>query len=336
MSKTLRNILSFRVDGRILGIGAAFLVFVSGNSLSSATLTYFLAGTAKALSQKDSSRLISVTINDMGTIYEELTLPVPVGALLYAKSLELGPADLITISPEVRLSDNDYVLILRPTRILLKDGGGEQELFTFAKTVEGVLREKAIPLDEFDILEPARDTRASTDMEIRITRITKKEITRTIEVPFKTVKRENPDLTFGITRTLNGGTHGHMQERVLVTQKNGKTVNEEVLATKIIDTPVTEILEVGTKIEIGRIQEGGASWYRFRGGMFAASTTFLKGTYVRVTSLATGKTIIVQINDWGPDPAVHPDRVIDLDAVAFQKLASLSKGLIAVRVEEIL
>lgn len=333
MSKTLRNILSFRIDRKILVGGAAFLVFISGNSLSPATLKYFIAGTAEAFSRKDSSRLISVTINDMGTIYEELTPAIPVEALLRARGLELGPADLVTISPEVRLSDGDYILILRPTKILLKDGGGKQELFTFAKTVEGLLREKSIPLDELDILEPARDMPISPDVEIRITRITKKEITRTIEVPYKTIVKENPDLTFGITRTLDRGAHGHTQERVRVTQKNGKTVKEEVLTTEIIDAPITEILEVGTKIEIGRTREGGASWYRFRGGTFAASTTFRKGTYVRVTSRENGKSVIVQINDYGP---TIPGRVIDLDAVAFKKLAPLSKGVIPVTVEEIL
>jgi rare lipoprotein A (peptidoglycan hydrolase) len=39
------------------------------------------------------------------------------------------------------------------------------------------------------------------------------------------------------------------------------------------------------------------------------------------------------VNDWGPDRSVHPDRVIDLDSVAFKKLASLGAGVIDVRVQ---
>jgi len=41
----------------------------------------------------------------------------------------------------------------------------------------------------------------------------------------------------------------------------------------------------------------------------------------------------VEINDYGPDRGLHPDRVIDLDKVAFQKISSLGAGIINVRVE---
>ena len=36
--------------------------------------------------------------------------------------------------------------------------------------------------------------------------------------------------------------------------------------------------------------------------------------------------------DYGPDRSIHPDRIIDLDKVAFAKLVSLGAGLIDVRV----
>jgi rare lipoprotein A len=67
--------------------------------------------------------------------------------------------------------------------------------------------------------------------------------------------------------------------------------------------------------------------------MFAASTTIAKGNYARVTNTASGKSIIVQINDYGPQ---GKGRVIDLDKVAFQKIASLGAGVIGVKVEEVL
>ena len=81
---------------------------------------------------------------------------------------------------------------------------------------------------------------------------------------------------------------------------------------------------------------GHASWYvhpRYRKELMAASTQFPKGSKVRVTNLANNKTVIVMIKDWGPDPIQHPDRVIDLNKVAFQKIASARSGIIDVRVE---
>lgn len=80
---------------------------------------------------------------------------------------------------------------------------------------------------------------------------------------------------------------------------------------------------------------GTASWYAFKGGDFAASPDFAKGSVLRVHNLDNGKTVDVTINDWGPERDKHPDRVIDLDKVAFSKLASPSVGLINVKVEPI-
>lgn len=78
---------------------------------------------------------------------------------------------------------------------------------------------------------------------------------------------------------------------------------------------------------------GKASWYKYKSGNFAASPDFPKGSKVRVYNVDNGKFVDVVINDYGPDRRLHPDRVIDLDKVAFQKIASLGAGIINVRVE---
>lgn len=78
---------------------------------------------------------------------------------------------------------------------------------------------------------------------------------------------------------------------------------------------------------------GKASWYDFKPGFFAASTIYPMGQKVRVHHIASGKTVDVVINDYGPDPKVHPDRVIDLQKEAFLKLATLGTGVITVRLE---
>lgn len=83
-----------------------------------------------------------------------------------------------------------------------------------------------------------------------------------------------------------------------------------------------EVLSVGT-----------ASWYKYKGGLYAASPDFKKGSLIKVTNLSNGKSVTVTINDWGPERDKHPDRVIDLDAVAFKKLAPTGAGLIKIKIE---
>ena len=78
---------------------------------------------------------------------------------------------------------------------------------------------------------------------------------------------------------------------------------------------------------------GKASWYKYREGLFAASPDFPKGTVLRVHNVDNGKYVDVTVNDYGPDRSIHPDRVIDLDRVAFERIASLGTGIVSVRVE---
>jgi rare lipoprotein A len=93
-------------------------------------------------------------------------------------------------------------------------------------------------------------------------------------------------------------------------------------------------------------EEGVASWYgkRFHGrktasgerydmyGMTAAHPTLPIPSYVRVTSLATGKTVVVRINDRGP---FHKKRIIDLSYAAANKLGYIGNGSTRVRVDSL-
>jgi len=93
-------------------------------------------------------------------------------------------------------------------------------------------------------------------------------------------------------------------------------------------------------------EEGTASWYgrRFHGkktasgelydmyAMTAAHRTLPIPSYVRVTSLENGKSVLVRINDRGP---FHKGRVIDLSYTAAYKLGYVSKGSSQVVVESI-
>jgi len=91
-------------------------------------------------------------------------------------------------------------------------------------------------------------------------------------------------------------------------------------------------------------QRGLGSWYgrKFHGqktssgevydmyGMTAAHPTLPIPSYVRVTSVANGRSVIVRVNDRGP---FHPGRVIDLSYTAAWKLGYVNAGSAPVDVE---
>ena len=93
-------------------------------------------------------------------------------------------------------------------------------------------------------------------------------------------------------------------------------------------------------------QSGLASWYgkRYHGqktssgetydmyAMTAAHPTLPIPSYVRVTNLANGRSVVVRVNDRGP---FKSERVIDLSYVAAYKLGFIQAGQARVEVEAI-
>jgi rare lipoprotein A len=91
-------------------------------------------------------------------------------------------------------------------------------------------------------------------------------------------------------------------------------------------------------------QVGKASWYGelFHGKITASGETFDMnqltaahpelplGSYVRVTNLSNGRSIVVRINDRGP---ITPGRIIDLSYKAAEVLRFNGKGLQKVRLD---
>lgn len=67
--------------------------------------------------------------------------------------------------------------------------------------------------------------------------------------------------------------------------------------------------------------------------MTAAHPTLPLPSYARVTSLATGKSVVVRVNDRGP---FHPGRVIDLSYAAADRIGIAQRGSGEVEVESIL
>lgn len=84
----------------------------------------------------------------------------------------------------------------------------------------------------------------------------------------------------------------------------------------------------------GIMRTGTASWYRYKGCLCAASPDVPKGTKLKVSRQDDPtKSVVVTINDYGPDRAIHPERVIDLDRVAFAAIGNPRGGVLNVTVE---
>ena len=134
---------------------------------------------------------------------------------------------------------------------------------------------------------------------------------------------------------------------IIVTTENAINTNNEDI--KKVEEKKEEIKENKYSLDNYTVvssdsEKGKASYYakKFHGNkttsgekfsiykLTAAHRTLKFGTMVKVTNTDNGKSVVVRINDRGP---FTKSKLIDLSPAAFEGLASLSKGVINVKIE---
>lgn len=201
-----------------------------------------------------------------------------------------------------------------------------------ALSVQEALEQAGVTLAGADFVEPSLETAVTPGMNIAVTRVTVSEETEETKIPFKKVEEEDDSLSFLVKKVAQKGEPGILTTRYKVSRHNDKVVAKEKIEETVTKEPINEKTVVGTKVTVVKKHSGGASWYAHTGTLAAANPWLPFGSYVRVTNTANGKSVIVKINDRGPFGA---GRIIDLDKVAFAKIADLGTGVINVVMEEI-
>lgn len=268
-----------------------------------------------------------------GFRYQTKTNADKVSDFLKEKKLITYSEDLIRPELEGTIGPNAVIYITTNKKLSVKVDGATREVNTIRKTIEKMLLDEKIKLNPFDKIEPGLEELAQNEAEVVITRIEKKKVIEKEEIEFETVVKVDKKVKWKKQTIEQEGKNGVKEVEYEMVYKNGELVSKTKLSSKIVEESKPKIITEGGKIEIVSEQKGLASWYAFKGGMYCASVKYPRGTWLRVTSRDNGKQIIVQVNDYGPDPGTG--KVIDLDKQAFKQLMSLGAGVINVKIEEI-
>lgn len=269
-----------------------------------------------------------VTIKSRNLDFSVLTKAKTTGELLKEQGF-----DDRGLNSDRLLTSGMTIEIKKPIKVILVDAGNERLITTQAVAVSDLLFEEKIALSPVDRVTPELGSFLAEDLKIIIDRIVETEVVERAEIPYKIELEHDPEVFYGQEEVISPGKAGLKEQKFLITYKNGVEIKRKLLTEKVLEKPVTEIRKFGTKIEVEESQEGQASWYSYKKCLCAAHPFYEFGRFVRVTSLSSGKSIIVKINDRGPELTKHPDRMIDLDLVAFKELAPLGVGIIGVKVE---
>lgn len=207
--------------------------------------------------------------------------------------------------------------------------GKDHDVLTNADTVRELLSAMGITSDRDDRVLPSPRTPLKEGMRIRYDAIAFRTRDVRVPIPYTTYTRPSDTLSPGEVRVERSGVDGVMVERTQIKFVNGEAVATVVLSRTILQEAIAARRLVGREHQIEDIQVGDASWYSFAPGSgFTAAHPWLPfGTVVTVTSVASGKSVQVVINDRGP----FGGRIIDLSDEAFARIAPLSQGVCRVR-----
>jgi hypothetical protein len=208
-----------------------------------------------------------------------------------------------------------------------------EHVVTNAATVGQVVRELGIVLGAKDRLEPPASTPPQRGLEVRVLRVGFHTEVERIHLSYSTILRRDRHMEYGARRVIQSGHSGLRVVRYRSKYVDGVRVSRTVLAAHTVRHAVARVIAIGSGFPGCVCDDGSdsgkATWYSQADGLSAAHRTLPMGTVVRVVNLANGKWVNVVIRDRGP---YGSERIIDLSDEAFGRIASLSTGVIRVRI----
>ncbi len=250
-------------------------------------------------------------------------------------SLEITQEDAIVPGLEDKLTDGSRIYIQKSRKMIVSEGGEEKEIYTLRATVGEAVREKSeLNVGEDDILKPEGDSLVEDGIEVAITHVKVEEEKKQEPIVFKTITNEDDKLGWREKKVTQKGVRGTSEVTYKVVYHNEEEISRKKIKEEVVEEPVSEIVTQGTYVKVGKEKKGKASYYARSWGTLNASRDIPRGSYAKVTNLENGKSVIIKINDYGPQ---SPDRIIDMDYVSFSKIGDLATGIIhRVKVEQVL
>lgn len=305
--------------------------------ISSVTLGWLFWPSLKAESQ-ETAVVASATSQD--PLHPVETFAARAGAdNLPAAFVQAGlpyyPEDRISSFPDLSLGLGGVITVERALPVEMVDGKKKYQVRTWQTTVEGLLREKKIDLGADDRIAPALATSLTQGSTVAITRVARTEVKDYETVAYQTIERTDEAMYRGEKKITQEGRNGKREKKYLVIREDGELKSKILVANTIVEAAVDKIIKIGTRLKVGKVVSGKATWYECCGTK-VATDAFKKGTEIRVTNLDNGKQIFVTVD--GCICGGRSELVVDLHPSYFQRLGGqLGQGVFSsVRVEEIL
>lgn len=176
---------------------------------------------------------------------------------VFAKDVEdvLTQAE-VSIVPEDKLSSNLYdpayhgqvIYVNKAFPVQFHVNGAKTELLTTASTVTEFLEENQIVLSAYDVVTPAPEAELTNGTQVVLSKAEIEFVTKTEEIPFKTVSVPNHQANSGTTTVKSEGQNGVKEVSFMRVWRDGVVVEETPTQETVVKEPVNKVVEYGTVV----------------------------------------------------------------------------------------
>lgn len=166
---------------------------------------------------------------------------------LISEDIELSKDEAVFPTEDTEITDGMDIKIAKYKTITLKIGDNEEKKKVLSDTVDDLMEELGIELDEHDVVTTKPANEIVDKGIVGIERVAKKQFSKTEEIPYESEVIESDEMYQGETKVVQAGVKGeqiHTMQNVFV---NDKLVSVENLDTEVVKEPVKEIVHKGTK-----------------------------------------------------------------------------------------
>ena len=161
--------------------------------------------------------------------------------------IKLEKDDMCNFSLDKTLESGMHIRISRKVNIKLMADGETKEYSVPCGTVYSAFEFLGFDVSADDIVNVDVSSEIYDGMEINVSRVTYREISKTEEIPFKTVVKKSHLLDDSQKEVSALGKNGEREVRFKETLVDGKVVKSEEIDSKVISEPVDEVVLEGTK-----------------------------------------------------------------------------------------
>lgn len=255
-----------------------------------------------------------ILIVDNNKETEIVTLRSNLESILEANDIVLEEKDKISADLDSKIKDGDKIYIKRAVNATVNVDGKQLDIMTAENTVNDMLKAEKIDLKELDKISPEITEKIVDNIEVSITRVTKKKVTEKEIIDFNKQVESSDNLIRGEKKTLQAGMQGEKVVTKEITYEDGKVVEEAILNEEIVKKPIDEIVAMGI-LDVVKTSRGGQHYYTNAINVTATAYTADIGPDGKPDDPYMGKTAIGTMCKRNPDGystiAVDP-RVIPL------------------------